>query len=69
MASEQMFLNTRQETDIKKNAQTIVDIVNRHNIIGPEYTLGVEVFIQLFTRRCCTTPSYICKRFLLYRFI
>ena len=46
MASEQMFLNTRQETDITKNAQTIVDIVNRHNIIGPEYTLGVEVLFN-----------------------
>ena len=40
---EQMFLNTRQENGIIKTAQTIVDRVNRHNIIGPEYKLGVEV--------------------------
>lgn len=45
MAAEQhqLFLNTRQESDITKTAQTIVDRVNKHKIIGPEYTLGVEV--------------------------
>jgi hypothetical protein len=48
MASEpeQMFLNTRQESDITTRAQTIVDLVNRHKIIGPEYTLGVEVLFN-----------------------